>query len=243
FIHGTLYSGFHMLVGGKMGSGGFTIASNLDWFLEPDQAHDVVIEIVKLFRDEGARGARTQCRLAFLLEEWGLDRFRQELVQRLGWQPAPAGKDARSDGHNDHFGVRRQKQPGLYSVGLRVSVGRISHGSLAELGRLADVYGNGSIRLTTGQNAILVNIPEERLDALLGEPLLRELMNWLALDCCGVAQLFPISFPRRHGKFAAITSPSRSRSSKSPNPIAAEVPSSYSTPSTNPLNTCHRFAL
>src|SRR3989454_1547194 len=175
FIHGTLYSGFHILVGGKMGSGGFTIALNLAWFVEPDQAHDVVIEIIKLFRDEGARGARTQCRLVFLLEEGGLDRFLQELVQRLGAEPAPAARDARSDGHNDHFGVRRQKQPGLYSVGLRVSVGRISHESLAELGRLADVYGNGSIRLTTGQNAILVNIPEERLDALLGEPLLREL--------------------------------------------------------------------
>src|SRR5438874_2928834 len=175
FIHGTLYSGFHVLVGGKMGSGGFTIASNLDWFIEPDQAHEVVIQIIKLFRDEGPRGPRTQCRLAFLLEEWGLDRFRKELVQRLGWQPGPAGKDARSEGHNDHFGVRQQKQPGLYSVGVRVSVGRISHESLRELGRLANVYGNGSIRLTTGQNAILVNIPEERLDALLGEPLLREL--------------------------------------------------------------------
>src|SRR5881296_797206 len=158
FIHGTLYSGFHILVGGKMGSGGFTIASNLDWFIEA-----------------GPRGPRTQCRLAFLLEEWGLDRFRNELVRRLGWQPGPAGKDARSEGHNDHFGVRRQKQPGLYSVGVRVSVGRISHESLRELGRLADEYGSGAIRLTTGQNAIFVNIPEERLDALLSEPLLREL--------------------------------------------------------------------
>src|SRR6059036_1597588 len=175
FIHGTLYSGFHILVGGKMGSGGFTIASNLDWFIEPDQAHEVVIQIIKLFHDEGPRGARTQCRLAFLLEEWGLDRFRRELVRCLGWEPGPAGNDARSEGHNDHFGVRRQKQPGLYSVGVRVSVGRISHESLAELGRLADEYGNGSIRLTTGQNAIFVNIPEERLDALLSEPLLREL--------------------------------------------------------------------
>src|SRR5919204_315562 len=60
FIHGTLYSGFHVLVGGKMGSGGFTIASNLSWFVEPDQAHDVVVEIVRLFRDEGVRGPRTQ---------------------------------------------------------------------------------------------------------------------------------------------------------------------------------------
>src|SRR6266516_543138 len=175
FIHGTLYSGFHILVGGKMGSGGFTIASNLEWFIEPGQAHDVVIQIIKLFHDEGARGARTQCRLAFLLEEWGLDRFRRELVQRLGWQPGPAGKDARSEGHNDHFGVRRQKQPGLHSVGIRLSVGRIRHESLRELSRLADAYGNGEIRLTTSQNAILVNIPEERLDALLSEPLLREL--------------------------------------------------------------------
>jgi len=200
FIHGTLYSGFHILVGGKMGSGGFTIASNLDWFIEPDQAHEVVIQIIKLFRDEGPRGPRTQCRLAFLLEEWGLDRFRKELVQRLGWQPGPAGKDARSEGHNDHFGVRRQKQPGLYSVGVRVSVGRISHESLGELGRLADSYGNGSIRLTTGQNAILVNIPEERLDALLSEPLLRELtpepsrffrglVSCTGTDYCNLAQI------------------------------------------------------
>src|SRR5215510_8217335 len=80
FIHGTLVSGFHILVGGKMGSGGFTIASNLGWFIESDQAHDVVIQIIKLFNDEGPRDARTQCRLAFLLEEWGLDRFRSELV-------------------------------------------------------------------------------------------------------------------------------------------------------------------
>ena len=72
FIHGTLVSGFHILVGGKMGSGGFTIASNLEWFIHPDQAHDVVIQIIKLFHDEGTRGARTQCRLAFLLERAGV---------------------------------------------------------------------------------------------------------------------------------------------------------------------------
>ena len=200
FIHGTLYSGFHVLVGGKMGSGGFTIAANLGWFIEPDQAHEVVIQIIKLFRDEGPRGPRTQCRLAFLLEEWGLDRFRAEVVQRLGWQPEREGKDVRSEGHNDHFGVHRQKQPGLYSVGVRVNVGRISHESLHELGRLADVYGNGAVRFTTGQSAILVNIPEERLDALLSEALLRELspepsrffrglVSCTGTDYCNLAQI------------------------------------------------------
>jgi ferredoxin-nitrite reductase len=200
YIHGTLYSGFHILVGGKMGSGGFTIASNLGWFIEPDQAHDVVIEIIKLFNDEGARGPRTQCRLAFLLEEWGLDRFRSELVGRMGWQPELEGKDVRSESHNDHFGVHRQKLGDLYSVGLRVTVGRINHESLAELGRLADVYGNGAVRFTTGQDAILVNIPENRLDALLSEPLLRELspepsrffrgmVSCTGTDYCSLAQI------------------------------------------------------
>jgi ferredoxin-nitrite reductase len=200
FIHGTLYSGFHVLVGGKMGSGGFTIASDLGWFIEADQAHDVAVEIIKLFRDEGVRGPRTQCRLAFLIEEWGLDRFRNELVRRLGWEPGSSGKDARSEGHNDHFGVRRQKQPGLYSVGVRVSVGRISHQSLRELSRVAEQYGNGSIRLTIGQNAILANIPEDNLDALLSEPLLRELtpepsrffrglVSCTGTDYCNLAQI------------------------------------------------------
>jgi ferredoxin-nitrite reductase len=200
FIAGTLYSGFHVLVGGKMGSGGFTIASSLGWFIEPDQAQDVVVETIKLFRDEGARGARTQVRLAFLLEEWGLDRFRTELERRLGWKPEREGKDVRSDGHNDHFGVHRQKQTGLYSVGLRVNVGRIRHESLAELGRLANVYGNGAIRFTTDQNAILVNIPESRLDGLLDEPLLKELspepsrffrglVSCTGTDYCSLAQI------------------------------------------------------
>jgi len=200
FIHGTLYSGFHILVGGKMGSGGFTIASNLGWFVEPDQAQDVVVQIVKLFRDEGERGPRTKCRLAFLLEDWGLDRFRDELVRRLGWQPLAEGKDARSEGHNDHFGVHQQKQPGLYSVGLRVNVGRISHSSLGELARLADVYGSGDVRFTTGQDAILINIPERHLDALLDEPLLKELspepsrffrgmVSCTGTDYCNIAQI------------------------------------------------------
>ena len=46
---------------------------------------------------------------------------------------------------------------------------------MAELAALADKYGNGEIRLTTAQNAILANVPDERVEPLLREPLLREL--------------------------------------------------------------------
>lgn len=173
-IAGTARLGFHVLVGGKMGSGGFTIASDLGWFIEPRQAVEVVLAIIKLFRDEGPREARTKARLAFLLEEWGLDRFRAELEIRLGWIPPAAGQDARSPRHVDHVGVHPQKQPNLCSVGLSVPVGRTRPDLLEELGRLAEVYGTGDVRLTTGQNAVLVNIPKEKTAALLAEPLLKE---------------------------------------------------------------------
>jgi ferredoxin-nitrite reductase len=46
---------------------------------------------------------------------------------------------------------------------------------LDEVARLADVYGNGEIRLTIGQNAIIPNVPADRVSELLEEPLLKQL--------------------------------------------------------------------
>ena len=62
--------GFNVLVGGKMGSGGFTIASQLNVFVEAYQAAAVVVELIKIYRDHGPREARSRCRFAFLLEKW-----------------------------------------------------------------------------------------------------------------------------------------------------------------------------
>jgi ferredoxin-nitrite reductase len=42
------------------------------------------------------------------------------------------------------------------------------------LARLAETYGNGELRLTMTQNAIIPNVPDERLDSLLDESLLQE---------------------------------------------------------------------
>ena len=48
--------------------------------------------------------------------------------------------------------------------------------TLVELARLADVYGNGAIRLTIGQNAIIPNVPTDRLTKLFNEPLLKQFL-------------------------------------------------------------------
>ncbi len=46
---------------------------------------------------------------------------------------------------------------------------------MREAARLADIYGNGEIRITTSQNVIIPNVPEDDLSRLLAEPLLLEL--------------------------------------------------------------------
>jgi ferredoxin-nitrite reductase len=167
--------GFNVLVGGKMGSGGFTVASPLNVFVEIFQASAVVVELIKIYRDYGPREARSKCRFAFLIEEWGVRRLRAELVARLGHELAFQGRDMRGSKQADHLGVSPQKQPGLFAVGLCIPIGRVDPDQLDELARLSDVYGNGEIRLTTGQNAIIPNVAALRVADLLEEPLLKQL--------------------------------------------------------------------
>ncbi len=167
--------GFNVLVGGKMGSGGFTVASSLEVFVTPDDAAGVVTELVRIFRDHGPRDARAKCRFAFLIQEWGIPRLREELARRLGRDLEPTGRDIRARfHHSDHLGVTHQNLPGTVAVGLRVPMGRMDPVQMEELARLAENYGNGEIRLTTGQNAILPNVPDSRLDSLIDEGLLQE---------------------------------------------------------------------
>jgi ferredoxin-nitrite reductase len=166
--------GFNVLVGGKMGSGGFTVASPLNVFVEPFQAAAVVVELIKIYRDHGPREARSKCRFAFLIEEWGLRRLRAELVVRLGRELPFQGRDMRGSAHADHLGVSSQKQAGLAAMGLCIPTGRVNPDQLDELARLSEVYGNGEIRLATSQNAIIPNVPAARVACLLEEPLLKQ---------------------------------------------------------------------
>jgi ferredoxin-nitrite reductase len=166
--------GFNVMVGGKMGSGGFTVASRLNVFVEIYQAAAVVVELIKIFRDYGPREARSKCRFAFLIEKWGIPRLRAELTARMDYELAFQGRDMRSSHHADHIGLSSQKQAGLVAVGLCVPTGRVDPGQIDELARLADTYGEGTIRLTTGQNAVIPKVPSGPVTKLLNEPLLKQ---------------------------------------------------------------------
>jgi len=174
-ITGEEVKGFNIAVGGKIGSGGMRVATPLGVFCRPDDAASLCSHITLLFRDHGPRRARNRARLAFLIEEWGIERFREELERRAGHRLLPQGRDARTNRHNDHVGISRQKQPGLCTVGLNVPVGRITAGQLHGLAHVAERYGNGEVRVTTSQNVIVPNVAEDRVAEMTSEPLLREL--------------------------------------------------------------------
>lgn len=174
-VDGNVRAGFNVLVGGKMGSGGFAPAHPLDVFVLPEHAADLCAEIILLFRDHGPRETRSRARLAFLLEDWGLERFRAELERRIGRQLPRAGRDARTTHHTDHLGITPQRQQGRYSIGLAVPVGHLSADQLEAVAELAERYGSGQVRLTPNQNLIVTDVPDHRLPQLLSEPLLQEL--------------------------------------------------------------------
>jgi ferredoxin-nitrite reductase len=199
-MDGQTVVGFNVLVGGKMGSGGFRTATPLDVFARPDEAVEILNQIVLIYRDHGPRENRTKARLAFLIDDWGAARFRKELERRAGRPLHRAGKDERDPKKkNDHIGLFRQRQPGLNYVGLMVPVGRITTHQMGEAARLSEEYGTGEIRLSGGQNLILPNIPDRLLGKLIqDEPLLKELkynpseimrglVSCTGIEYCGMA--------------------------------------------------------
>ncbi len=197
-IDGMRCLGFHVSIGGKMGSGGLKLATPLDLFVTQEEATPVAAEIVRIFRDHGPRDARNKCRISFLMDEWGAEKFRAQLEERLGRTFHRAGTDLRKPTHSDHVGIYRQKQAGLNYVGVKVPTGRATSGQLLQLADLAEKYGNGEIRLTIDQNVIIPNVPEDKVGAIAQEPLLQtfsyapsEIMRGLVActgrEFCGLA--------------------------------------------------------
>jgi ferredoxin-nitrite reductase len=175
-IAGREIIGFNVLAGGKLGSGGYRIATPLNIFVHPEEVVAVCAEIILLFRDHGSRESRTQNRLAFLLDEWGEERFREELVLRLKRPLECAGQDKRLNDIKDHLGVYRQKEPFMNFVGLKVIVGRIQAADLSQVADLSEQYGNGEIRISPHQALILPNVSDKALGDLLEEPALKILL-------------------------------------------------------------------
>ncbi|MGD1898811.1 MAG: ferredoxin--nitrite reductase [Phormidesmis sp.] len=164
--------GFNVLVGGFFSARRCEAAIPLNaWVPADDTVVELCRAILTVFRDNGSRGNRQQTRLMWLTESMRLDQLRAAVEAQLGQKLSPAApEDAiTEEGKSDHLGVHKQKQPGMNYIGLHVPVGHFYAEDMFEFARLAEVYGNGEIRLTVEQNVLIPNVPDSRLDAFLQE--------------------------------------------------------------------------
>jgi ferredoxin-nitrite reductase len=168
---GTL--GFNLLVGGGL-SDGERLASDIDVFVGRDQAVEVTRAIAQLFGELGNRENRGQARMRYLVQELGPEGFREELAARARFDLVAAGEELTRRYRGDHVGVHPQKADGLFYVGCSVPVGRMNGLELVEAARLAETYGDGSVRIGTDQNITFTGVPGDRVSALVSEDLLEK---------------------------------------------------------------------
>lgn len=164
--------GFHVYVGGGL-SAKPHLAQKLNLFIHPDEVLKVSIAVTTLFRDYGYRKNRHHARLKFLVADWGREKFEEELLKLTGPLEA-AGTDLIRGWNGGYvYGVHPQKQAGLNYVGLSVPLGRFTAEELMEIARCADMHGDGSLRVCPSKNFVLANIPDENIEALLKESIIK----------------------------------------------------------------------
>ena len=156
--------GFGLRVGGGLSTQAH-FGQWLDTFFAPNQAVDAARAVTTIFRDYGYRNKRTHARLKFLVADWGAEKFREELVKVLGYDPKRGVADS-APGHvyRDHVGVNPQKQAGLNWIGLTILTGRVTGAQLEALADIADNYGQGEIRTTHMQNIVMPNIADDKIE-------------------------------------------------------------------------------
>jgi len=188
--------GFNVMLGGyfsiKRAAGSIPMNA---WIPEED-AFDLCRAILRIFRDMGSRGDRQKTRLMWLIEEMGMDKFRDTVasdmaalkgVDAVVFEAHQEQKEAWTHGHRDLLGVHEQKQAGKVWVGIHVPVGRLSADECDAIAALADKYSGGEIRFTVEQNVLLPNVDKSAVESLRAEPFLSSLDSRLSMEPGNIA--------------------------------------------------------
>ena len=198
--------GYNVLVGGGMGT---TPAKKTTYpalakrmaFAKPEQVVGVCQAILKVQRDNGNREDRKMARMKYLVDKWGVEKFRAEVEEYLGHPLEDCTEDDVS-GVDDHMGWQPQGD-GKWSYGLNIENGRLYDNDDLQLkGALRSVCREfqTEIRMTGHQSVIFTDIEEGDKEKLVGlikqhhvptteetSTVRRWSMSCVALPTCGLA--------------------------------------------------------
>jgi sulfite reductase (NADPH) hemoprotein beta-component len=198
--------GYNVTVGGGMGTSHnqretFPRTADVMGFCTPEQAVDVAEKVMLVQRDFGDRTNRKHARLKYTIEDRGLDWFRSEVEQRLGYALG-AIRPFEFTTTGDRYGWVKGSN-GKWHLTLFIMSGRVRDaGSLklkTGLRKLAEVH-TGDFRLTANQNLVIANVESTKkanveqiladhgIDALNTiSGLRRSSLSCVALPTCGLA--------------------------------------------------------
>ena len=170
--------GYNVTVGGGMGmkhgdKSTYPILAQVMGFCTPEQAVDVAEKVMLVQRDYGDRTNRAHARLKYTIDDRGLDWFRAEVEERLGYELGEE-RAYEFDGNGDRYGWV-DGTDGNHHLTLFIQNGRVKDTEqlklMTGLREIAKVH-TGDFRLTANQNLTIGSItPEKRpeIEALLKE--------------------------------------------------------------------------
>jgi sulfite reductase beta subunit-like hemoprotein len=158
--------GFAVRVGGGQSSTP-RLSRHLGVFVPRTEAIPVLRAILDVWRlTTEYRISRVKARLKFMIDDYGIEAFRELVEKRLERRLEDLTEMPLPDIESDHMGIHEQPQPGLLYAGFPVYLGMMSGRQMREVADVAADVG-GDIRLTRRQNFILTGIPRVRLDEIL----------------------------------------------------------------------------
>ncbi len=199
--------GFNVLAGGGLGrthNKEETFARMADpiGYVDKDDIFDLIKAIVATQRDYGDRVNRRHARMKYLINDWGVDKFRAKVEEYFGkpiapYKPLPAFK------YKDYLGWNEQGDGKLF-LGISIENGRIKdEGNFQLKTALREIVKQFDLpmRMTPNHNAILYEIEKDQqqtIEQILNqhgvqitpegiEPLVRYSMACPALPTCGLA--------------------------------------------------------
>jgi sulfite reductase (ferredoxin) len=170
------------------------IALRANKYVKPNQVKDVAVVCSEIFRDNGNRYNRNKARVRHLVNDWGLEKFIDEIETRLGYtleegliEPEITPYDKRN-----YFGINKAKQKGESFVEFATNSGRVAGEDFKVLSDICKKYKASGMALTSTQNFVIYGVKDDVVQDLsdavdsLGYPYLPSPFRARLQSCTGI---------------------------------------------------------
>lgn len=159
---------FAVSVGGGLASNR-RVANHIG-YVTPSQVVPLAKAVTKIYRDHGIRENRRKARLGHIIEEWGVQKFKDILQSNLTFQIKPENEiEYVNSKYREHFGIHDSKEKGKSFIGCALNSGHIGVEGLNNLIELFEKYEAKALKATVTQNIIITEVASKNANNLAND--------------------------------------------------------------------------